>query len=94
MKCGECKYRMTKINMSGVKFDMCAIENFSIDVLSRIGITEFSCADDIENMRICFNCAHWIGGGDWGLSCRKDYYIATANGFKEACKLFERKRND
>lgn len=45
---------------------------------------------EVENMNICYNCKHWIGGGDWGLSCRKDYYIASTNGFDEACEKFEK----
>ena len=40
---------------------------------------------------ICYNCKHWIGGGDWGLSCRKDYYNTSTNGFNKACEKFERK---
>lgn len=42
-------------------------------------------------MNICYNCKHWIGGGDWGLSCRKDYYNTSTNGFREVCEHFERK---
>lgn len=46
---------------------------------------------EVEDMNICYNCKHWIGGGDWGLSCRKDYYITSTNGFNEACEQSERK---
>lgn len=42
-------------------------------------------------MDICFNCKYWLGGGDWGLSCEKDYHNCSTNGFDEACELFERK---
>lgn len=42
-------------------------------------------------MNICYNCKHWIGGGDWGLSCRKDYYNTSTNGFREVCEHFERR---
>lgn len=45
----------------------------------------------VEDMDICYNCQHWIGGGDWGLSCTKNYYYASSNGFNTACKQFERK---
>ena len=47
----------------------------------------------IEEMKICYNCKHWIGGGDWGLSCKKDYYNCSTNGFNEGCKDFERRNN-
>lgn len=48
--------------------------------------------DNIEDMKICYNCKHWIGGGDWGLSCKKDYYNCSTNGFNEGCKDFERRK--
>lgn len=46
---------------------------------------------EVEDMDICFNCKYWLGGGDWGLSCQKNYYNCSTNGFDEACELFERK---
>lgn len=49
--------------------------------------------DKVEDMDICYNCQHWIGGGDWGLSCAKNYYNCSHNGFDIACEQFERKSN-
>ena len=46
---------------------------------------------EIENMEICFNCEYWLGGGDWGLSCSKNYYDCNSNGFRKACEQFKRK---
>lgn len=46
---------------------------------------------EVENMDICYNCEHWIGGGDWGLSCEKDYHNCSSNGFDKACEFFNRK---
>ena len=40
-------------------------------------------------MNKCGDCKYWIGGGDWGLSCSKDYYIATTDPNREACDRFE-----
>ena len=45
----------------------------------------------VEDLNICFNCQHWIGGGDWGLSCSKNYYNCSSNGFDKACEQFKRK---
>ena len=42
------------------------------------------------NRNRCGDCKNWIGGGDWGLSCSKDYYIATTNPNREACDKFEK----
>lgn len=32
---------------------------------------------DMSEEDICFNCKHFIGGGDWGLSCAKHYHKLT-----------------
>lgn len=29
---------------------------------------------DISEETVCFNCKYFLGGGDWGLACSKDYY--------------------
>ena len=29
---------------------------------------------DMSEEDICFNCKHFIGGGDWGLACAKHYH--------------------
>ena len=46
---------------------------------------------DVEHMNICYNCKHWYGMGDWGLSCAKNYYNCSCDGFDKACDQFERK---
>ena len=33
---------------------------------------------------------HWRCLGDWGLSCDKNYYNCSNNGFDKACEQFER----
>ena len=45
---------------------------------------------DLSNEKICMNCKHFLGGGDWGLSCMKDYY-KLPNKLSKACVEFERK---
>ena len=46
---------------------------------------------DISKLNICYNCKHWIGGGDFDLSCKKDSY-RIRSGIDDACKDFERKK--
>ena len=29
---------------------------------------------DLSKEKICFNCVHFRGGGDWGLACSKHYH--------------------
>ena len=85
MECKDCKYRF-KTSESFVS-SICKISHICNTVRCDIISDE-----DIENMHICFNCEHWLGGGDWGLSCRRNYYNCNSNGFAEACEEFIRKK--
>ena len=42
---------------------------------------------DVKNMRICMNCNHFIGMGDWGLACGANYY-ALPGPTSKACEKF------
>lgn len=46
---------------------------------------------DMSQEDICMNCEHYLGGGDWGLSCAADYYTLT-NATSPVCAKFSRKR--
>jgi hypothetical protein len=78
MKCKDCKYHNKYKKM-------CKITYLANTISCPIESDE-----DVEKMDICYNCKHWMGGGDWGLSCRKDYYNCSHNGFDNACEQFER----
>ena len=45
---------------------------------------------DLSNNNICLNCKHYLGGGDWGLSCGKDYY-KLVNALDKSCDEIERR---
>jgi hypothetical protein len=45
---------------------------------------------DISREKICLNCEHYLGGGDWGLACKADYYKLPGP-TSEACAKFKRK---
>ena len=84
MECKNCKYlRELKSRFTN---SMC-------DVTHRVNPVSCSLVSDeiVERLPICYNCKHWHGGGDWGLSCAKNYYNCSVNGFDEACGQFERK---
>ena len=66
---------------------LCKITN----ICNMQSCTYITDGDKVEDMDICYNCQHWIGGGDWGLSCTKNYYNCSYNGFDIACEQFERK---
>ena len=84
MKCNNCKYLKEEVGWSTV--NVCRITS---------RVNPISCGiendEDIQDMSICYNCKHWYGGGDWGLSCAKNYYDCSSDGFREACNKFERK---
>lgn len=86
MKCKDCNYyKVNNFDFNGKSYteSTCKITN---------RVDPKGCSiNHIEDLDICYNCKHWIGGGDWGLSCRKDYYIASTNGFEKACEQFERR---
>lgn len=90
MKCSSCKYQYaTSIKIKEEELFCC-----SCGITHRIDVE--SCDyiendEEVENMNICYNCKQWIGGGDWGLGCAKNYYNCSTNGFDEACEQFERK---
>lgn len=92
--CKKCCYITEIVNHTNPK------QNYNICTLSRIVLlTDYAknCDYynlDLSNEKICMNCKHWIGGGDWGLSCSKDYYNTSSNGLGKACEKFERKDND
>lgn len=83
MKCENCKYL---VEMSG--WFTCNV----CDVTHRINPSSCTIVsdDDVKHMSICYNCQYWLGGGDWGLSCAKNYYHCSTNGFDEACDRFEK----
>ena len=103
MNCSECKYcyvlKNTAIarNKKGNQILSVRDSEHTVCKITHIYNPE-SCNlnsdEDVKDMLICFNCKHWIGGGDWGLSCSKDYYNTSSDGFGKACEKFERKDND
>lgn len=84
MKCENCRFN--KEMDYGIVKNICKITN----VRNRTDCS-LSSDEDVNKMEICFNCKHWFGGGDWGLSCAVDYYNCSSNGFERACEKFERK---
>lgn len=78
MQCSHCEYFIDKV---------CDITHV-INPRKCVYITN---SDNVKDMNICYNCINWIGGGDWGLSCKINYYNTSSNGFDKACDNFERK---
>lgn len=90
MKCKECKYHnISNFDFNGNTYiiQSCKITNAS----NSKSCTYIKNDSEVKEMNICYNCKYWIGGGDWGLSCRKNYYNCNSNGFEKACEQFDRK---
>ena len=85
MNCRDCAY--LKRFENDFNYTMC-------DITHRINPISCSLAsnEDVVDMKICYNCMFWLGGGDWGLSCKKHYYDCNANGFEKACEDFIHKQ--
>ena len=84
MECEKCKYLYEEYVWGPVK--ACSITHYTNPKSCSIESDE-----DVKKMKICYNCKHWIGGGDWGLSCKKNYYLCSSNGFNVACDQFDRR---
>ena len=86
MECKNCKYFNERND--GIVFGSCNITHMCNTKSCTIPSDDY-----VEQLHICYNCQHWYGGGDWGLSCAKNYYDCSTNGFREACKQFERRKS-
>lgn len=88
MECKDCKYHYNDTaDGNFINLNMCTITHRCLTQ----SCDYIQSDSEVESMNICYNCKHWIGGGDWGLSCAKNYYSCNTNGFVEACEQFERK---
>lgn len=90
MECKNCKYyKISNVIQGDKSFTMnsCSIAHI-LNTKSCIYITSDA---EVEGMDICYNCKYWHGRGDWGLSCEKDYYNCSTNGFDKVCEQFERR---
>lgn len=45
---------------------------------------------DYSQERICMNCAHYLGGGDWGLACSAHYH-RLPSALDPACESFKKR---
>ena len=86
MECKDCKYYEDDHN-EFFRTMMCKISHR----WKPESCTCITSGAEVEDMDICYNCKYWHGGGDWGLSCEKDYYNCSVNGFDKACEQFERR---
>lgn len=88
MNCNECEFCLTVNNDAYEEpYKVCRINNH---IINNNTTCHLMSGEKLEDMNICFNCKYWMGGGDFGLSCHKNYYISSCNGFDKACKDFDK----
>lgn len=86
-KCGE-----RKTTMFGRTFQAIQCKIFHNRIFTSEMVVENGCDyhnRDISQEKICLNCEHYLGGGDWGLACKADYY-RLPNSTDKACAKFKR----
>ena len=68
--CEKCQHYTGKsCNWGGVVLYQCELTR-SLDCRSECDWHD----KDFSHDKICLNCKNYLGGGDWGLSCGKNYY--------------------
>lgn len=85
MSCKDCIYYQGKVEILTKIYHRCALLK---TVVNREKCPLFNV--DLSNKKICYNCKHYLGGSDWGLSCAKHYHVLT-KALKDACNEFEKK---
>ena len=91
--CHKCGERQT--TMFGRTFQAIQCTIFHNRVFTSTMVKAEGCEyhnKDISQEKICLNCEHYLGGGDWGLACKADYYKLPSS-TDEACGKFKRKVN-
>lgn len=85
MNCRDCRYYQGDVKIMGRIGFQCALTRSIIfnELCNLIN-------KDLSNVPICYNCKHYLGGGDWGLSCAKHYHVLT-EALHEICDDFEKK---
>lgn len=71
--CNECDYFNGTIEVMDKTHYRCKLSNVLMP-------NNFACGlynKDISKEKICYNCSNFLGGGDWGLSCKSNYHKLT-----------------
>jgi hypothetical protein len=90
-KCGEHTEKMFGQTFQAVECRIFHNRIFTSDTVKANGCEYHN--KDISQEKICLNCEHYLGGGDWGLACSADYY-KLPSATSEACGKFKRKEEE
>ena len=71
-KCGEHQTTMFGKTFQAVQCSIFHNRVFTSEMVKAKGCKFHN--RDISQEKICLNCEHYLGGGDWGLACKANYY--------------------
>ena len=90
--CQGCRYA-TKSTWKTAKGEVEVVCCRLTSIIHKLTDTCEYCNKDLSALNICYNCKHYLGGHDWGLSCAKEY-MKLVHFNDEACESFERREKD
>lgn len=86
--CKNCCYRGPETQVCGRTAYVCSLTHVVL-----FGNQALKCDlynRDLSKEDVCYNCDYYMGGGDWGLACRKHYH-RLPNATSKICDDFARK---
>ncbi len=89
-KCRNCQYvQISEYKIKGKDVEMGCCELTRAVVNPDVENDCICFNRDLSGFDICYNCRHYIGGGDWGLFCsNKDMYHHLVKFNDKACERF------
>ncbi len=83
-KCSECCHYGGSVSLFAKEAHQCKLRRV---LTNGTGCELFN--KDLSDSLLCINCEHFLGGGDWGLSCKEDYYT-LCDALDRACNKFKK----
>lgn len=87
MKCKDC------LNYDGEYKDYSTCKLRNVLLRKDVSGVEQKCAyfnADMTQAPVCYSCKYFLGGADWGLACKKNYY-KLCHALDPKCEEYELK---
>ena len=91
--CNNCGVEEEKIGSEMHLISRCNVfRNYLLNYekIKQMGCEHFN--KDYSKDKICMNCAHFLGGGDWGLAC-SEHYQRLPQPLTPGCESFKTRNN-
>lgn len=89
--CKNCCYRGPETQALGRTAGVCSLTHVVLFSNQALKCELYN--RDLSKEDVCYNCEHYMGGGDWGLACRKHYH-RLPNTTSKICDDFVRKSDE